>query len=157
MKTLIIYYSLQGNTKFTSLELANIIEADTLELIPQNPIKSKGFSKFIWGGKQVVTNELPKLKPYNFKQSEYDQIIIASPIWASRFTPTISTFLSENEIPGNIALIATHEGSNCTKAFQKIMDKLPNCNLIGTLDLLKPLKKQEETMFKLKQFSEKLK
>lgn len=156
MKTLIIYYSLEGNTKFTALELANIIGGDTLELIPEKPIKAKGFSKFLWGGKQVVTNELPKLKPYNFNQESYDQLVIASPIWASHFTPAISTFIADNKLTGNVALIATHEGSNCTKAFNIIGDKLPNCKIIGTLPLLKPLKNPEETMEKLKEFSKQL-
>lgn len=156
MKTLIVYYSLEGNTKFTTLELANIIGADTLELIPEKPIKAKGFSKFFWGGKQVVTNELPKLKPYIFKQEDYDQLIIASPIWASRFAPVISTFINDNKITKSVALIATNEGSNCTKPFQIISDKLPNCKITGTLPLMTPLKNPEETMEKLKEFSKKL-
>ncbi len=157
MKTLIIYYSLEGNTKFVSLEFAKIVGANTLELVPKKPIKARGFSKYIWGGKQVVTNELPKLEPYSFNQSDYQQIVIASPIWASHFAPAIATFLSENKINGKIALIATNEGGSCKKAFHKVKEKLPNCEIIPTLNLLSPLRNQEETIEKLKIFSEKLK
>lgn len=156
MKTLIVYYSLEGNTKFVAQELANIIEADTLELTPEKPIKASGFSKYIWGGKQVVTNELPKLKPYSFNQNDYQQIVIASPIWASRFTPAIATFLADNIVNGKIALIATNDGGKCEKAFKGIEEKLPNSEISGKLGLRSPLKNKEETIIKLKLYSENL-
>lgn len=156
MKSIVIYYTLEGNTKYAAEMLAKILDADLLELTPTKPIKSLGFSKFIWGGKQVVMNEKPKLKPYKYNPEQYDLTILASPIWASHFAPVFSTFLRDNTIKGNIALIASNEGGGCTKAFNLIIEQLKNNNIKGTLDLLNPLKNKEETIRKIREFSEKL-
>ncbi len=157
MKSIIIYYTLEGNTKYAAETLAKILDSDLLELKPAKPIKSLGFSKYIWGGKQVVMNEKPKLKPYKYDPDKYDLTILAAPIWASHFAPVFSTFLRDNNIKGNIALIASNEGGGCTKAFNLIAEQLKNNNIIGTLDLLNPLKNKESTIEKLKEFSQKLK
>jgi flavodoxin len=156
MKSIIIYYSLEGNTRYTAETLAKILDSDLLELQPTRPIKSLGFSKYIWGGKQVVMNEKPKLKPYKFDPDKYDLVILASPIWASHFAPAFSTFLKDNAINGNIALIACNEGGGCAKAFNMLEQQLKNNKIIGTLDLITPLKNKESTIEKLKEFSQKL-
>jgi flavodoxin len=156
MKSIIIYYSLEGNTRYTAETLAKILDSDLLELQPTRPIKSLGFSKYIWGGKQVVMNEKPKLKPYKFDPDKYDLVILASPIWASHFAPAFSTFLKDNAINCNIALIACNEGGGCAKAFNMLEQQLKNNKIIGTLDLITPLKNKESTIEKLKEFSQKL-
>ncbi|KAF0092453.1 MAG: flavodoxin [Fusobacteria bacterium] len=157
MKSIIIYYTLEGNTKYTAETLAKILDSDLLELTPTKPIKSLGFSKYIWGGKQVVMNQKPNLKPYKYNPDQYDLTILAAPIWASHFAPVFSTFLRDNTISGNIALIGCNEGGGCTKAFNILEQQLKNNKIIGTLDLMSPLKNKEETLGKLKEFSEKLK
>lgn len=160
MKTIVIYYTLEGNTKYVAETLAKILDADLLELKPVKPIKSLGFSKYIWGGKQVVMNEKPKLKPYKYDPDQYDLTILASPIWASHFTPVFSTFLNNNIIRGNIALIGCNEGGGCTKAFSILEEQLrknnKEINIIETLDLMTPLKDKERTKEKIEEFSRKL-
>ncbi len=156
MKSIVIYYTLEGNTKYAAETLAKILDSDLLELTPTKPIKSLGFSKYIWGGKQVVMNEKPKLKPYNYNPDKYELTILAAPIWASHFAPVFSTFLRDNTIKGNIALIGCNEGGGCTKAFTILEEQLKNHQIIGTLDLISPLKNKEETKRKIREFSEKL-
>lgn len=161
MKTIIIYYTLEGNTGYTAETLAKILDADLLELKPVKPIKSLGFSKYIWGGKQVVMNEKPKLKPYKYDPDQYDLTILASPIWASHFAPVFTTFLNENKLGGNIALIGCNDGGGCTKAFSIIEDQLKNNNykenhVIETLDLMAPLKDKVLTNNKILEFTKKL-
>lgn len=153
MKSIIIYYTLEGNTKYTAETLAKILDSDLLELTPTKPIKSLGFSKYIWGGKQVVMNEKPNLKPYKYNPDQYELTILASPIWASHFAPVFSTFLRDNTIKGNVALIACNQGGGCTKAFTIIEEQLKNNKITATLDLMSPLKNKEETLGKLKEFS----
>ena len=82
--------------------------------------------------------------------------ILASPIWASNFTPAFNTFLEENKIKGDVALISCHSGGDSTKAFKKIKDKIPYSRIIATIDLLSPLKNKDATKLKLKQLSEKI-
>ena len=43
MKTLIVYYSLEGNTKWAAEKLVARLDADTLRLVPRTAYPDKGF------------------------------------------------------------------------------------------------------------------
>lgn len=64
MKTLIVYYSLEGNTEYAAGRIAAALQADTLRLRPKKAYADKGFAKFFWGGKSAVMAEKPELEPY---------------------------------------------------------------------------------------------
>ena len=123
MKTLIVYYSLEGNTEYAAGRIAENMPADTLQLWPKKAYADKGFAKFFWGGKSAVMAEKPELEPYSVDLSEYDRIIFGFPVWASNFTPPIRTFLSEHlsEIKGKmIAAFACQSGGGAEKALAKL-------------------------------------
>ena len=85
------------------------------------------FAKFIWGGKSAVMAEKPKLKPYDVDLSQYDEVIIGFPIWASTITPPIRTFVCDNleELKAKkIAVYACQSGNGAEKAFAKLKDLL---------------------------------
>ena len=50
MKTLIVYYSLEGNTEYAANRIAEKLGADTLRLYPVKEYKSTGAGKFLDGG-----------------------------------------------------------------------------------------------------------
>ena len=54
MKTLIVYYSYEGNTKIIAETIGKSIEADIMELKPEKEMTSKGFMKYVWGGRAAV-------------------------------------------------------------------------------------------------------
>ena len=58
MKTLIVYYSLEGNTQYAAERIAGRIGADVLRLVPKKAYHDKGFAKFFWGGKSAVMGEI---------------------------------------------------------------------------------------------------
>ena len=49
MRTLIVYFSLEGNTELVAEEIAVITNGDLLKLIPLKAYADKGFAKFFWG------------------------------------------------------------------------------------------------------------
>ncbi len=51
MKNLIIYFSLEGNTKFIAESIAEEIECDIMELIPSKKYSTGKIGKYFWGGK----------------------------------------------------------------------------------------------------------
>ena len=57
MKTIIVYYSLEGNTDYAAGKIANAIGADTLRINPKKAYPTGGFSKFFWGGKSALMGE----------------------------------------------------------------------------------------------------
>ena len=123
MKTLIVYFSLEGNTEYAAKKIAEATGADTLRLKPRKAYADKGLAKFFWGGKSAVMAEKPKLEPYETDLAAYDRILFGFPVWASNFTPPIRTFLTENlpEIKKKrLAVFACQSGSGAEKAFAKL-------------------------------------
>jgi len=62
MKTIVVYYSMSGNTKYVADLIKKELKCDTLELKPVKEYPSKGFKKFFWGGKSSVMKESPNLE-----------------------------------------------------------------------------------------------
>ena len=92
MKSVVIYYSLEGNTDLVAKMIAERIGADRIRLKPEKDIQSTGASKYLLGGKGVMLNERPKLTNGEINLDQYDTLIIGTPIWASSFTPPLTHF-----------------------------------------------------------------
>ena len=111
MNAIVVYYSLEGNTKKLAEQLANHLKSETLELKPIKEINAEKRSKYLWGGQQVIMKKKPLLHPYEFDQDLYDVIAIGTPVWAMTYSPAIRTFLSEQTLKNKkIILFCTHEG-----------------------------------------------
>ena len=139
MKTLIVFYSLEGNTAYAAERIAAALGADTLRLEPVKNYPDSGFRKFFWGGKSAVMAETPKLMPYDFDAAAYDRIVFGFPVWAGNVTPPIRTFVKENELKGKrIAAFACQSGSGAEKAFGRLKAALDIDALEAELILIDP-------------------
>ncbi|MPM39320.1 hypothetical protein SDC9_85953 [bioreactor metagenome] len=111
MKTLILYYSYEGHTKLLADYLAVQLHCDIERIMPVKEMKSTGFSKFFWGGSQVVMNIKPTIAELAHRPEDYDQILIGSPIWAGNYAPAIGTLLNSGLISNKkVGYFYTHEG-----------------------------------------------
>jgi flavodoxin len=145
LKSLVIYYSFEGNTKLIGDSIAKEINADVLVLKPEKEIQSKGFMKYFWGGKQVYMKEKPNLLPFDKNPNDYDTIFIGTPIWAWTYTPALSSFFDKVTLENkNIALFCTH-GGNPSNTFTSMKDKMPNNHFVGESDYFMPLIKNTQT------------
>ncbi len=141
MKTLIVYYSMGGNTEYAAGKIAEKLGADLLRLEPEKKYPDSGFAKFFWGGKSAVMAETPALQPYTFQADLYDQVIIGFPVWAGTFAPPIRTFVKENgeALRGKpVAAFACQGGSGAEKAFGKLLECLGRDSFKATLVLIDP-------------------
>lgn len=153
MKSLIIYYSLGGNTKFIANQIKLETGSDILELKPVKDLLPKGLSKYIWGGKQVVMNEKPELMPYNINLDEYEHIFIGSPVWVASFAPAIKTFLSENKIVNKKIIMFCCSGGGIGNFFNKFKKEFVGNDIISQVEFIEPLKaNKEEVINKVKEF-----
>jgi len=147
MKRLIVYYSLEGNTQLMAEDMARILGADLLRLEPEKAYADKGAAKFFWGGKSAVMKEKPRLKPYHVNVSEYDEIIIGFPVWASTFAPPIRTFVHENKSVlkrKRIAAYACQAGSGAEKAFEKLKNFMEIEDFVATEVFIDPKTKPSD-------------
>lgn len=123
MKTLIVYYSLEGNTEYVVEQIKESVGADILKLVPKKAYHDKGFAKFFWGGKSAVMAEKPELEAYDVDLTGYERIIFGFPVWASNFTPPIRTFIEDYKdgLKGKkVVAFACQSGSGAEKALAKL-------------------------------------
>lgn len=158
MKTLIVYYSLEGNTEYAVKRIAEACGADTLRLVPVKKYPSGGFKKFFWGGKSAVMAETPDLEPYTFDPGSYDRIVFGFPVWAGNVTPPIRTFVKDNDLTGKrIAAVACQSGAGAEKAFGKLKAAAGIADLEAELVLIDPkAKPSAENDRKIEAFCAKL-
>lgn len=151
MKSIVIFYSLEGNTKLIGEAIAKKINADILELKPKKKYYDSGFKKYFWGGKSVVFKEKPELVPYNINLDDYDNIFIGSPIWVGTYVPPYNTFFSRETIcDKNIYLFACHGGGGANKFYKNVKEIIPNNIFKGQIDFNEPLKQdKEEVLYKV--------
>ncbi|MBU4217277.1 NAD(P)H-dependent oxidoreductase [Candidatus Parcubacteria bacterium] len=145
MKTLVIYYSLTNNAKFIAEEIANAIGADILVLRTKKEIlKPTGFMKYFWGGRQVMMKEMPELLPLEKNPSDYDLIIIGTPVWAWTFTPPLRTFFATAKIQNKkVAIFCTH-GGGMRNTLEDMKKELAGNEIVGKIDFKEPLKYDKE-------------
>ena len=144
MKKLVIFYSLDGNTKFISENIAEEIGADILELKPVKEIRRNNFMKLFSGGKQAMMKATPELQPIDKDPTEYDLIFIGTPVWAWTFAPALRTFFKDHKIENKkIGLFCCH-GGGPGKIFEKMKEKLEGNTVIGEIMFKDPLKHDKE-------------
>jgi len=143
-KSLVIYYSFEGNTRLMAENMAQSIDADLLPLVPEKEMESKGFSKYLWGGSQVMMKQKPALMPFQVNPLDYDLILIGTPVWAWTFSPPVATlFQKVNFTNKHIALFTCHGGQN-GKTFLHLKKELAGNIILGEIDFLEPLTKDKE-------------
>ena len=141
MKSIIIYYSLEGNTDFIALKIAQMTGADVVRLVPQKEYPKGNFKKFFWGGKSVLFNEKPKLTNKEINLSLYDTMIIGTPVWSGTFAPPIMTFFTDYRFQDKkVFLFACHSGGGAQKCFEKIKKRVNGNTVIDTVDFVDPFK-----------------
>ncbi len=110
-KILVLFYSYEGSTRKIAERIATSIDADIEEIKPVNEMKSKGFSKYVWGGSQVVMKKRPALMPLKVDLDQYDTILLGTPVWAGTFTPPIYSLLENGSLKNKkIACFYCHLG-----------------------------------------------
>jgi len=140
MNKLIIYYSFEGNTEFIAKRLAKRMQADIEKVQPLRELKSKGFSKYVWGGRQAIMKKKPDIQNLKTRVADYDMVIIGTPVWASTYSPPIRTTLSRLDLEGKkVGFFYCHDGGpgKIEEAFRSEVD---GSHLVGIKSFVKPLK-----------------
>lgn len=140
MKTLVLYYSFEGNTEFVANELAKILNADIQKVEPVKELKSHGFSKYIWGGRQATMRKKPPIKAIEKDPKDYDLVLIGSPVWAFTYAPPIRTLLNEYSFEGKkVGYFICHEGGP-GKTIKHFNDDTQGGTFLGSQEFVNPLK-----------------
>ncbi|MBO4926647.1 MAG: NAD(P)H-dependent oxidoreductase [Clostridiales bacterium] len=134
MKILVVYYSLEGNTKKAAEKIASELSADVMPLIPVKDIPKKGPLKFLVGGGGATKRKGTELQPYSADASSYEAIIIGTPVWAGKPSMAMNQFLSDlKEKEKIIGAFAVSAGGDSSKCLAILKNTAPSIRF--TLDL----------------------
>jgi flavodoxin len=144
MKTTVVYYSLDGNCALIVDMIKTAIQADVLRLQTEDDKHRRGFAKYFWGGRQVLTHQRPALKPYAVNLDSYDLIIFGAPVWAASPAPAINSFLDSAALSNKkVALFCCH-GGGMGKAMEKFKALLSGNTIAGVIDFQNPAKQDRQ-------------
>ena len=122
-KTLIVYYSLTGNTKAGCEVLQKGLMADVLEI--RDLINRSGGWGFVRSAFGSLFGFHTKIDPEQPDMSAYQNIIIASPIWTGKLSMAVRTFIDKNRFDNKKVILYT-----TTNAEEKEKYKEKNRNLL---------------------------
>lgn len=145
-KSLVVYYSLEGNCEWVAKVIQKYTGAEILSLEIAGSQKPTGyFKKYFWGGKQVFMDKKPELEPISVDLNSYDRIFLGTPVWAWGPAPALSAFLASRRIERKeVALFCCHGGGK-GNTLEKIKKQLgAECRVIGEIDLKDPVKRANE-------------
>lgn len=154
MKTLVVYYTRTGNSKFTAETIAAEIGADVEEIVDLK--NRKGKLAFLSAGRDAMQGKLTEIAETKRNPLDYDLIILAQPVWAGSPTPAIRTYLKKNDLTGKKVALFVSDASD--KAVEKTKAIMPNSTFVGELALpAKEFKNREEAQKKIAEWSSTLK
>lgn len=149
MKTLVAFYSLEGNTQFISESIAAKLGADILKLETEKPFPTQGFAKFFKGGMSSVFKSTPKLKNQGIDLSAYDNIVLGMPVWASTYASPMNTLIKKHKFTGKkVALLLCSGGPEVGKCLANLKKALTGNEIVGDIDFMEPLKQDKEEVTK---------
>ena len=112
-KILIAYYSWSNKTKQVAKKLAQALDAELLELTVKNNVFSTDMYKTSEIAKtQIKTNDFPELVTKIPDISQYETILVGSPVWNGAPATPLHSFLAQiANFKGKIATFYTDAGS----------------------------------------------
>ena len=154
MKRAVLFYSLTDNTREAAKEIGRLLNADVYAIDTIRPMPKSMGMQMMYGGMLATFGMCPKIKGIPENISDYDEIILGTPIWASKQAPAINTVLKNREICQRIVAVFTFSGGGDNDKCQEILKKqLPNLNhMVALADRNNPV--ASENQIKLKDFVE---
>ena len=121
MKTLIVYYSRTNTTKEIANKLQKELDCDIEEITDGD--KYKGKFGFIRGGMNATMGRASDIDPVSKDPSDYDLVIIGTPVWSSNMATPIFTYLIKyKDQIKNMASFCTCMGGGYDKALTNIAE-----------------------------------
>ena len=125
MRFLVVYYSRTGNTELAAKTIAQELAGDLIRVEPIREWKVPWL--YLFGGFAAITDRCRPIKPVAINTDGYDAIFIGSPIWASRPTPAINSYIAQADLSNrNIIAFFTMAGSDYNQAAANLRRKIIN-------------------------------
>ena len=126
MKTLLVYFSYTGNTKIIVDMIKDKLNCDVFEIKTVIPYSEDYDTVVNDEQNSEASNHLPEIQNIDIDLSQYDEIILGTPVWWYRPVPAIRTFLTQNDLSGKIIKPFATNAGWLGKTFKEIKLLCPN-------------------------------
>ena len=99
-KTLVLYYSLTGNTQMVAEEFANRLGADIEEITCVDPYDTNFQACIQRCLQEREAGVLPEINPVQADLSKYDVIFVGYPVWFGTYAPPVTKWLEGVDLSG---------------------------------------------------------
>lgn len=140
MKTLIAYFSLDGNTKSIAEKLNWKLpntHLHEIELV-RSPIKSKFWRIIVYGFKATFYKDMA-IKPSTLDMTEYDTVIIGAPVWMGKVPPPVKAFLNQYPLNGKKVAAFCSMNGEPNQFFDQLVNLSGADKFEAVLALVEPL------------------
>ena len=149
MKKIFIYYSLTNNGDI----VANYLKDKKIELrkvVSKRKLPSNRILQIITGGFLAGIHYKDELLSFNPNISEYDEVIIGSPIWNSNLSCPINSVLDKIDLHNKKIIFILYSASgNALKATAYLKNKYPSAQIISLKEPRKNQVDMKEALNKL--------
>ncbi len=147
MKSLVVYYSRTGNTKFAAEQVAAELGAEIEEIVDLK--KRGGTAGWLSAGRDGTGNRKTMIGETEKNLDKFDFVAVGTPVWAWGPSAAVRTFVGKHSFAGKkVALFFTVD-NNPRGAVEKTKKLMPGADFAGELVLVKPTKDKEETKKKI--------
>ena len=145
MSKLFIYYSHTGSGDLVSKEFEKA-GYEIRKVTEKKKMPKKFFWMVLGGGFRAGLGLKGKLVDYNNDVSQYENIVIGSPIWNGRFPPVMNSVLAQTDFSNKKLTFVFYSGSGeGKKAEARVKKEFPNALIV----FLQEPKKHEKELEKL--------
>ena len=153
MKSLVVFYSLTGKTKLVAQAIAEALKATLLEIKETKPRKLGPFI-YLTGGLAALMNRRSEINPVDVDLEQHERIFIGSPIWASRPTPAVNSFIYQTNFEGrDIIPFFTMGGDDSENALANMTAKIERSQgkVVGSFAITSDRVSDEEIIARAKE------
>jgi len=149
MKTIILYYTMMGSTKAYATKKAEELGADIEEIVQVKPYNL--FTSYLFGIAKVFSRKSIPLMPMQADLSQYEKIILMSPVWAGRPAPAINTVLRKLPVGKQVEFFLLSQGSGSAGTANETMEMAHSqgCKVVGYTDIIAKRKGKKDVEVKV--------
>lgn len=120
-KVLVVYYSRSGRTRMVAKALSDKYNAVSEEIIEK--VNRKGIIGWIKSGRDAMKGKVTQIEVCKNDPMDYDLVIIGSPVWASRVTPAVRSYIELYKASfKNVAFFCTEGGNGAEKVMENMTE-----------------------------------
>ena len=134
-KTLITYFSATGSTKRLADKIANLIDADVFEIVPEVKYTDKDLKWPSRDNRAAMEMKNKNFRPLVLNKLEnaedYNKILLGFPVWYNTAPTIVNSFIEENNLAGkDVYVFATSGATSVDKSFKDLKKSYPDINFV---------------------------